>query len=149
MTATDIERVLVQTRFAFRRWLVVPNVAWGFHIHECDLLAISGSGYIHEVEIKISAADLKRDSKKYHGHRDNRVACLWFAVPAELGALTLELAPARAGVICIRETIEYGHRVVDEVRKAQRNPTAKPMTVEQRLAVARLGVMRYWARISA
>jgi hypothetical protein len=146
MTATDIERSLVQTRFDFRRWLVVPNVAWGFHIHECDLLAISGSGYIHEIEIKVSAADLKRDGKKYHGHRDHRVACLWFAVPAELGALTLELAPARAGVLCIRDT-DYGHRILEEIRKAQRNPTAKPMTVEQRLAVARLGTMRYWSRV--
>jgi len=148
MTATEIERVLVQTRFDFRRWLVVPNVAWGFFIHECDLLAISESGYIHEVEIKVSASDLKRDGKKCHGHRDNRVACFWFAVPAELGALTLELAPTRAGVLCIRE-IESGHRVVEEIRKAQRNPTAKPMTVEQRLAVARLGTMRYWSRVHA
>ena len=57
----------------FRTNLVVPNVSWGFEVHECDLLIVTKTGYAYEVEIKRSKADLKKDIEKKHGHNSRGV----------------------------------------------------------------------------
>ncbi len=40
--------------------IIAPNVRHGMFTHECDLAVISKAGYCTEIEIKISAADLKK-----------------------------------------------------------------------------------------
>ncbi len=69
----DIECALA-TYFDPRRNLIVPNVWWGMGLnHECDLMVMTRSGYVYEVEIKTSKADLVRDLKKPHGHGDDKI----------------------------------------------------------------------------
>jgi len=65
LKTSDIE-FAVAKYFNFRKNLIVPNVSWGFNIHECDLLIVRKSGYAIEVEIKISKSDFKADFKKIH-----------------------------------------------------------------------------------
>lgn len=46
-------------RLDYRRNTVVPNAYWGLGLTwEADLLVISKAGYLTEVEIKVSKADL-------------------------------------------------------------------------------------------
>lgn len=59
---TSIARALARQTFNRKYLVVVPNCNWTGH--ECDLLVVTENLRIIDVEIKISRADLKADSKK-------------------------------------------------------------------------------------
>ncbi len=121
--------------------LVVPNVSWGFQIHECDLLVITKSGYAWEIEIKISKADLKKDLDKWHGHNDVKIRRLYFAIPDYMQS-DMHLIPDRAGILIVRKTID-GYFKTFEARKPEQTLAVK-MTAEQKFKVARLASLRMW-----
>ena len=64
--------------FEYRRCVIVPNISWGFKIHECDMLVIRQTNYAVEIEIKRSISDLKADFKKKHDHSDDRIKELFY-----------------------------------------------------------------------
>ena len=76
---TDEMEVALAEYFDSRANLIVPNVYHSFFKHELDLLVLTKSGYAYEIEIKITAADLKKDVKKRHGHRDERIKKIYLA----------------------------------------------------------------------
>lgn len=133
-----------RNRWHYRKMIVVANVSWGMGVHECDLLGVTTAGYAHEIEIKISRADLRADQKKTHGHDNRKIKYLWFAGPEYLTQDLIELAPERAGIIIIRER-EHGPLVV-EIRQALARPYAAKWDSAQKYNLARLGTMRYWSR---
>jgi len=151
MKCLDIE-IAVAEHFNPRVNLIVPNVHWGFGIHECDLLIVSGRGYATEVEIKVSTGDLKNDMKKKHKHESSKVNYLYFAIPEQLLSY-IEFIPKRAGIICIgsEKSVKYSssyssgkaiypcriHRPAERCGNYQ-------MTLDERFAIARLGTMRIW-----
>jgi len=136
VNATDIE-VAVAKYFNWRVNLIVPNVSWGFFIHECDLLIVTKAGYCYEVEIKISRADLKADAKKRHGHRSDRLRKLFFAIPGQMLS-SIDLIPSHAGVFSV-----WAGGYCKKEREAQTLP-AQPISESERFQVARLGTMRIW-----
>ena len=143
----------VANHFNFRANLIVPNVHWGMAIHECDLLVVTKAGYAYEVEIKVTKADLKKDSEKGHGHYDNRIKYLYFAIPDYLEEST-GLIPERAGIIIVEsgplKTTKYGgktytwSRKCRVVRQPELNGMATPFAPDDRYKVARLGTLRIW-----
>lgn len=87
-TIEQIESILVcrsHSPFYCRTHLVVPNVSWGFLNHEADLLVMSKSRLLTEVEIKRSWADFKADFKKAHDHSHPLIARFYYAVPSSIG----------------------------------------------------------------
>src|SRR5262245_35861210 len=100
MTALEIETIIAY-KFGVRRNIIVPNVSWGLGLHECDILIVSQSGYATEVEIKISKYDLKKDLVKGHGHANDKIKYLVFAIPEKIEQ-HIDLIPAEAGIIVIR-----------------------------------------------
>jgi hypothetical protein len=65
LTADEITDTVVLSLFPPRRWAVCPNVSWGLLPWEADILAISNTANrIHEIEVKVTASDLKRDLYK-------------------------------------------------------------------------------------
>jgi hypothetical protein len=151
MTETDIQRELTRPgrMFYYRKFLVVPNASWGVGLHECDLLALTASGEAHEIEIKVSVGDLKRDSEKRHHHESKRIKCLWFAAPACMREALLEHVPERAGIIIVHDQSRGYSGVLEIVRKPQRRADARAFTFEERYDLARLGTIRYWSRLHA
>jgi hypothetical protein len=137
MNTIDIE-LAVARYFGYRQNLVVPNVSWGLGLHECDLLILSKNGYLTEIEIKTSKADLKKDLQKGHGHRSNRIKQLYFAIPSTL-AKYYEYIPRRAGILVVNSK----HNVY-RIAKAEINKNARASTVEERYQMARLGALRIW-----
>jgi len=119
MTSTDIELELANY-FNPRSNLIIPNVSWGFNIHECDLLVVSPAGYITEVEIKISKSDIRADLKKRHKHFDTRIKRLFFAIPYNLQDYA-DLIPEHAGILAIddREGRPPSHNRVIVSRQAK------------------------------
>lgn len=136
-TTLEIEYALSKY-FNIRINIVIPNVSWGFDIHECDLLVVSKLGYLTEVEIKISLQDLKKDSKKRHGHRDDRIKALYFAIPSKM-AKYIEYIPPHAGILVINSKGK-----VFLLSKPKLNSKARVMNIEDKLKLLRLGTMRIW-----
>ena len=60
----------------------IPNVSFGFFKGiECDLLQVTGTGYLREFEIKRSWSDFMADFRKLHFHDDVRIRQLTFVLP--------------------------------------------------------------------
>lgn len=135
--------------FNYRLNLIVPNVSWMLGRREADLVVLRPSNYAVEVEIKVSASDLKADLKKWHGHKSRLFRELWFAVPDALK--DPPAIPERAGILAITGEIgsKYGRYRVNKIRPAKHNPIAIKWTPEQREKLLHLAAMRIWGLKSA
>ena len=150
ITTPEME-VALANWFDYRVNLIVPCVYWGLGLdmHECDLLIVSKAGYVTEVEIKISRADLRKDREKPHGHQNKRIKYLYFAVPEKLEAAAIEFAPERAGIIVVRDGdnvpgVYPYHQKCRRVRVPVCQKNVGKMTDRDRYKVARLGALRIW-----
>lgn len=144
ITTPEME-VTLASYFDYRVNLIVPNAHWGMgNMHECDLLIMSQSGYLTEVEIKVSKPDLKADAKKVHGHRSTRIKRLFFALPHYLED-AIEFVPERAGIIIVspKDDHSWGPRC-KVIRKPVTNKVAQKVSAEERYKIARLGAIRIW-----
>ncbi len=142
VSAREIELVVAEW-LGVRQRLIVPNVSWGMHLHECDLLALSRSGWATEIEIKVSKADLKRDGHKHHQHRSHRIQYLYFAMPRAMRDC-VEHVPIHAGIILVHSN-EWGLYRCEIARRPIANPSACKFTADERLELARLGAIRIWS----
>ncbi len=147
ISTPEMELALV-SYFDYRQSLIVPNVYWGMGIHECDLLIASKAGYLTEVEIKVTRADLRADAKKWHGHRSDKIKRLFFALPDYMENC-VDMVPERAGIILVRPMEMHDIRKgwsprCREIRPAQRNKAAGKISDHDRYKIARLGALRIW-----
>lgn len=150
MKSKDILIALTRTGgpFSRRTHIVVPRVYWGWGLHhEADLISISRSGICTEIEIKVSAQDLRKDQDKRKWKRkpDSRIQRFYYAVPEKLKDLALEIAGLDKGVIVVRpgNQATASLPVASVIKNAKTMPGRKPYAEEVH-ALARLGVMRYW-----
>lgn len=155
MDAKRIAGLLSLSRFHFRRYLLVSNVSWGLLPWEADLIAMTSSGYLHEVEIKISIADLKRDPKKakWRGgweHYHRLVKSRWFAMPEKVWQHkdAVGCVPDGAGVITVREPRSQWDSGVEVAREAIENKDARALTETEQFQLARLQAMRHWSKLA-
>jgi hypothetical protein len=124
---------------------------------ECDLLALSASGFAQSVEIKISMGDLKREFKKrkymwqeyYKKHEylpahseDRWFRSRWFAIPFLMKEKALPLIPENFGVFSI-----YENGQVERTRMPAVNKIALKWSIERRYALARNCMIKYWVTI--
>jgi hypothetical protein len=161
-TARAIASELVRGRgpFNYRRFVAVENVSWGLSAWEADLLVCSASGYLYEVEIKISIADLKRDRNKRRWRYGDpnqdrsyglpRIRGMWFAMTPEVWAHkdAISAVPEKCGVIVVDINAEQLWERCHVARACKRLPADK-LTTAQQFQLARLVVMRYWSRKEA
>lgn len=137
ITSAEIE-LAIANHLGIRTHLIIPNISWGLGVHECDLLVLSKSGYATEVEIKVSASDLKADTQKGHGHKSKKIKYLYFAIPSYL-CNYIEFIPKRAGIFIITST----NRVFC-IATPEQNKDARPLTLQEQCDMARLGALRIW-----
>ena len=152
--------------FGTRRNIIVPCVSWGWIInHECDLVVITKARYAYEVEIKISASDLRADFKKSHGHKSYLIKRLYYAIPIDMRAY-VNLIPDYCGVIivgsrdkifdlrhelygnkyCSLSTVRsHGEWYAVKFREAQNKGNTK-IAEKDVTALTRLGLLRYWSQ---
>lgn len=132
--------ILIANYFNPRQNLVIPNISWGLWIHECDLLVMSKSGYLSEIEIKISVSDLKKDREKRHGHHDERIKALYFAIPEYLFKYK-KYIPEKAGILVVKK---IGNRFRVVLEKSPKMNKTQTLLLEDQFKVARLGALRIW-----
>jgi hypothetical protein len=81
--------------------LVTPNIS--LYRWESDLIGVTGAGFCHEYEIKISKSDFKVDAKKSkHWYLKKGMQCcnyFWYVCPENM--VSKEDVPDHAGLIYI------------------------------------------------
>jgi hypothetical protein len=158
-TAATIE-LAVAKFFNYRQNLIIPNLSYGAGLHECDLVVLMRSGYAYEVEIKVSATDIKADLKKDHGHESDLIRLFYFAIPEELLPHAVNI-PIHAGIIKVSRGLvpEYkltGYGVektgnmasldrVEIFRPPHVNKNSRKWTNDERMNLMRLSTMRIWS----
>jgi hypothetical protein len=142
LNCLDIE-IAVTNAFGYRQNTIVPNVSYGLHIHEVDLLIVSKNGYCTEVEIKTSISDLKADLKKKHQHKSSRIKYFYFAIPEGLQEKALPLIPERAGLIIVKQG-EYDSVRCDIIKSPIVNKEARALTQGELIKLGYLASLRIW-----
>lgn len=148
LTIDEIELAIVNsTLFNKRTDIFVPNVSWGLLNHEADLVIMTKSGYLTEIEIKRSWEDFKADFKKDHEHKDERVYKLYYCVPRSIkdkvaGYLTENEIPFTGLLYFSEENVIYEHNMGGYTRKWFTG--GRKLFLEEQLTIARLGCMRVW-----
>jgi hypothetical protein len=142
MHAGDIE-IAIARYLDPRMNLIVPNVSWGLGYYEKDLFLLTPAGYAWEIEIKVSKSDLIADKKKLHGHYNEKVKRLYFAVPETLEKDALSLIPERAGLFIVIEG--YSQNYVRLVRTPKININAMKLTEAEIKKLHELAAMRIWS----
>lgn len=154
MKSDDIMQSLTVGAYApfhYRRVCVVPNVSWGLLDWEADMIVLQSSGFLTEIEVKISVADLRRDAdkKKHAMFFDPRRLVpqrLFYAMPADVAEKAADAVPAHAGIIIVRPCADTSYNRARIVRAAKKNVAARKLTETEKFQLLRLGVMRYWTR---
>jgi len=139
MNERAAQRVLARYFNPFQQ-TVVPNCY--FAGGEMDLLVVTRSGYLVEVEIKLSRADWKADLAKEKWTMPERrlVSRFYYAVPPELcPAEAPEWVPATSGILHL-----HPRDYVLEHRKAERVKTAPKLTDQQQLHIMASIYRRWW-----
>ena len=137
-TATEIELAIAKS-FGTGQNIIVPNVSWGFLLpYVADLLILTKSNYLWEIEIKVSRGDLLRDGKKYHQHDSQKVRELWFAIPKKLECCADKILN-RAGVFIVHPN---GYVTVHKTPTINR--LACKLSDKECFKLARLGALRVW-----
>jgi len=65
-------------------------------------LALDSKGRFTEIEIKISASDLKADFKKEHKHQSKIISRMYYAMPIELCEKYADIIPNHCGIIAVK-----------------------------------------------
>jgi len=153
ISTIEIE-IALSKHFGVQKNIIVPNISWGFLSHEMDLAIISKSGYLTEIEIKISKSDFLKDFQKQHNHIDkqNRISHFYFAMPKIIYDKVSDKIPEHAGVIiCDRKKHKKwnGEKYVDNeyidieiVKNAIKIKNARKLTIEEQFIISKLGCMR-------
>lgn len=143
LTTPEVELCLVNPRrgaFPFTRYMVLPRSRWGIKEinHECDMLALSQTGTLHEIEIKVSKSDLLADKRKNHTHKSKIIKRLWFAVPLQMVDFALIHIPVGAGLI----SCYNGGSTVIKRPKTSRSDKPDASVIKHMYELLQ---MRYWS----
>lgn len=132
--------------FDARRLLVTPNVSFGWGLYyEADLICVTSAAYCYEVEIKISAADLRADAlkKKWRRPLDPRLKRFYYAVPDYLRDDAMKTED-RFGVVRVYRRNGDTRNYAEIIRPAKDLPGHRPATPEEISCLHRLNSLRYW-----
>ena len=153
MTELELVTACVLRWFPPRRWAVCANVSWGFLSYEADAVAVSKSNRIHEIEAKISASDLSRDSRKRKWRQPPQTDYHWYVVqPGLADAATTAAAGTGSGVFVVEPPPEHGDigyckRIVKARPRRDVVVAALNRKRDCRNSIWRLASLRYWNQI--
>jgi len=156
MTSTDITRILATKHWNFLDQIIVPRCK--FTGYEADILVLNKNDWLEEVEIKISAADFKREfkSKKLKHKKlvygikkykstviDNHlIHKFWFAMPSDLADSLINDIPDYAGLLSIKIV---GKKFIVEILKSAPDLIhGRKLLDKERTKLMRLAYIRFW-----
>jgi hypothetical protein len=141
----------------YRTHLCLPNVNGGIGLWsrgEMDFLAVTGAGYVVEVEIKCTLADLRREwrsqvkiEKHLRAHTVTKgIRRFFICIPQKIAVQAraeIEAEPllAYAGILQIHDESHY----IGVVRPAQNLKSARKLSADERMKIGHLAAMRLWS----
>jgi hypothetical protein len=138
--------IAVAERFNYRNNIIVPNVSNGMYgwTFEADLVICTPAGYLHEVEIKRSVADTKRDMAKAKWGKGHYCIFreIYFAIPDSIYDKCLPFIPERCGIITVGK-VTNGYKTWIR-RDPEADIFAKKITDSEKMKLMRLGCLRIW-----
>ena len=149
LTIEEIEVALAESRdFSYLKNLMVFNVYGLSELlpinHECDVLVMTKTGYLTEIEIKRSWSDFLADFKKEHHHQSEYIKKFYYCVPVSIVDKVAEYlknndeeVKPTSGIITYDED---GY--IKTYWASIEAPYPKKLFLEQQLELARLGCMR-------
>lgn len=166
MNARDISLALAIRQWPYSNNICCENIYWPW---EMDLAVLRESGYLYEVEIKISASDFRQEfktkadkhdmlvngeidsewisrdgefQKVIHGRKPHMSSSFYFAMPLDLALKLKSEIPEYAGLIGVHESMHFP-RVI---KKAPKLKNARKLTDDERMRFMRYAYLRYWSR---
>jgi len=156
MTENDVLQLVMRDIFPARTYIGIKNVSWGFFKYrEADLIVISKSLLMYEVEAKCSVSDLKNEKKKKCYKRakyykpEDRITKKHYAMPEEVFEKAGDEVPADCGVILIYKVEKgyyKGQYKAKMHRAAKKIKGSRKLTSEEQIKLMRLGCLRQWAQ---
>jgi hypothetical protein len=145
--ATKIAEAVVTDLFPIPRHVCVQNVSWSLLSYEADLLCMTDSRYLIEVEIKISLSDLKRDAGKAKWRSrcfNEKVSRFYYAMPRSLWEkVSAQEAVGMSGVIvCWHDS---KGRLCAKVEREAKRSQARSLSNKEAFDLARVGSFRAWS----
>ncbi|MGL5732290.1 MAG: hypothetical protein ACRCX5_14370 [Bacteroidales bacterium] len=167
-TIEEIELAIMNYKeFNYRQNMMVFRVSDFSNIvnHECDCLIMSKSGYLTEIEIKRSYSDFMADFRKKHTHNDPIIKSFYYMIHESFYDKAyhklIELKHIPTGIYtynddCNITLVKTGHEMLNSIEykgliwdahhegiAIHGNSSARPLFLEERLQLARIGAMRY------
>lgn len=147
MRTPDIESAVVRL-LEPRRNLIVPRISYTSWLrHECDLLMITPNHYAYEIELKASAADLRKDFSKRHGHANRLLRGMYYAMPEKVWEVAGNIVPEDCGVIVVNEITRHeGSKFYHAryVRRCRNRRFIQPLSDKQVLECYRNLGLKFW-----
>lgn len=160
-TAKDIEHAVWSTynssTFNFQQYLGVCH-ATGITGWESDLLLVSKSDYLTEVEVKISVADFKREftakAKKHECIKQGKtgrraqgiISRYYFAIPSDLWVKIHDMIPEEYGIIVVYKRHSRTKLPLAHVVRHSKRFDARKVTEKEKQKIILANYYHYHAR---
>ncbi len=140
----------IPNAFKLGQHTVIPNVNWGGH--ESDMLIITKSNYMYEIEIKISVPDFRKDKDKRKwqwidpetGFYSSKIKYFYYAMPDYIYEKVKGEVPEFAGVLIVRLINTGGELAIIQVKEPAKIKKHRKLTDKEVLQLHRLCMFRYW-----
>lgn len=144
MSIKTVEMELAVANFMYKKGAEAVISKTKFLRYEADILSVTKSHYLTEVELKVSKSDFMADFKKRHNHGSKLTKYLYYAVPSELVELALDKLDSGVGVLEVFQPkwLKKGLRV--NIRRVPHIRSNKPLTDKQIIDLYRLGCYKEW-----
>ncbi len=124
--------------------ICIPNVSlYGPEgMYEADLLIITRTKHVMEIEIKVSLEDMKRDLKKKIIHNHKMIYMVYYAFPKKLydeyKEQINELVPSFAGIMIIKED-NFENIIIRRSLKRK----VRPISFTKQIELMKLAAMKW------
>jgi len=140
----SIADILAKRLWDYARELCIPRCC--FLGWEADMLLVTYSKFLEEIEIKISVSDFKADSRKVEKHKSLEaghplIRRFWYAVPHEIWEKVEPLVPPYAGLIIIPSDHRYRPYIK---KKAPVNLKARKLFPAEEIKLLRAIYYKWW-----
>lgn len=131
----------------------IKNISWGLLKHECDIIIVSKSKYLTEIEIKRSFSDFLADFKKSHHHdNDCRIKNFYYCLPESIVDKAMEFLKEKVEDKTIKQlpaVLKYNEKAQLSLVKGSgspliHHPKLRPLTESEYTKLLELNTFRLY-----
>jgi hypothetical protein len=144
MSIKTVEMELAVANFMYKKGAEAVISKTNFLYYEADILSVTKSHYLTEVELKVSKSDFMADFKKSHKHDSKLTKYLYYSVPTDLVELAKEKLSEDVGILEVYRPPWNSKAVRCKTVRDAKIRSNKPLTDKQVINLYRLGCYKEW-----